>query len=161
MEKKKLNTVLFFIVVLIWGVILYKFIAPYFKKSEPSITAKNLVEKKVLPIKKKDTIILIFATRDPFLGKLSKTKKQSSVIKPKIQSSKRKKASVPVPWPLVEYLGFVKSKTSNSPLGLVRIDGKLHRVHQNTIVKGLMITKINNNLIQVTNGKESRSFKKK
>lgn len=160
MDKKKLNTVLIVGVTCIWGILLYKFIAPFFAQSETEYMVEIPVEVPVVDIIKKDTVELNFPERDPFLGR---------PVRPKVKNSKPRKSNTkrtptilkPALWPKIEYLGFVKSKKSKSPLGLLRIDGKLHRVNRNSVVAELRIIEITNDEIQIINGKEKRNFAKK
>ncbi len=157
MDKKKLNRLLIIAVSCIWGIVLYRFIAPYFTKTEIPFIAEVPTKLQVAKIRKKDTVALSFPERDPFLGKtVTKTK---TLVKKKLKKRPRT-ISKPVLWPKIEYLGFVKSSNNKSRLGLVRIDGKLYRVNTNTEVNGLRIKKIANDVMIILNGKEERHFKK-
>ena len=159
MDKKKLNTILIVAVACIWGIVLYKFIAPYFAETESEYLAEIPTEIPLVKVRKKDTVVLAFPERDPFLGRVFSVR--SKTKKPKKRTSKRPpKTTKPILWPKIAYLGFVKSKKSKSPLGLLRIDGKLHRVNRNAVVAGLKIKQITTDEIQIINGKEERSFPK-
>jgi hypothetical protein len=155
MDKKKVNTLLIIAVSCIWGIVLYKFIAPYFAKTEAIFISEVPTKPLVAKVRKKDTVALSFPERDPFLGKpVTKTQKAKKAKK------KPRTVSKPVLWPKIEYLGFVKSNSSKGRLGLVRIDGKLYRVNTNMEVNGLRIKKIANDVMVLLNGKEERHFKK-
>lgn len=157
MDKKKLNTLLIIAVSCIWGIVLYKFIAPYFTKTGTPFIQEVPTKPLVAKIRKKDTVALSFPERDPFLGKTVAKTKTPTKKNPK---KRPRTISKPVLWPKIEYLGFVKSSNSKGRLGLVRIDGKLYRVNTNIEVNGLRIKKIANDVMIILNGKEERHFKK-
>lgn len=159
MDKKKINTLLIVAVACIWGIVLYKFIAPYFTENEVPYTAEIPTEMPLEKVRKKDTVALNFPERDPFLGKAKRPRTKS--IQPKKKPVRRSsKVTKPILWPKIEYLGFVKSNSNKDRLGLVRIDGKLHRVKRNTEVAGIRIEKISSDALVISNGKEERSFKR-
>lgn len=159
MDKKKLNTILIIAVACIWGILLYKFITPYFTETEAQYLAEIPPEMPLAKIRKKDTVELDFPERDPFLGKTIRPK--TNTVSPRKKVAKRlPKVTQPVLWPKIEYLGFVKSSSNKSRLGLVRIDGKLHRVKSNAEVNGIKINSITNDALVISNGKEERSFKR-
>jgi len=159
--KKKLNTILVFLVVAIWGIVLYKFILSYFYKPETTLIYEVDRKKEPPTIIKKDTVELVFPSRDPFLDKMLIPKEKDKPMSTPQKAVEKRKGTKPVPWPKIDYLGFVKSKKSKTPLGLIRIDGKLHRVTQNSIVKGLKIVHIDGDQITLSNGRDSQNFKKK
>ncbi len=159
MPKKKLNTILIIAVACIWGILLYKFITPLFVQTEPEYLVELPIEVPVIDVRKKDTITLNFPDRDPFLGKVVKAKMKNTKSKKSI-TKKISKISKTAVWPKIEYLGFVKSKKSKGPLGLLRIDGKLHRVNRKAVIANLRIEEITSSEIHIINGKEKRSFVK-
>lgn len=161
MQKKKLNKILIVAVALIWGVVIYKFAAPYFLSEDVVITADALVGKPQILLRKKDTFKLSIPDRDPFLGKSLKVRKKtvavSSVPKKKVS---RPKVNISNNWPRVEYLGYIKSKQSISRLGLLRLDGVLKRVRRGAEVKGIRVKDISEDKISLQLGKDIREFNK-
>jgi len=162
MQKKQLNRALIIAVSLIWITVLYKFLAPYFIAKETVVTADYLEVKPKPVVKKKDTVVLFFPERDPFLGK---RKKQVKISKPVVSTIKtspnRVKTKITVtPWPKIEYMGFVKAKNNSGRLALLRIDGQLHRVNKNERVQSLRIGAVYKDSIAINKGKELRYFKK-
>ncbi len=160
MNKKKINKILIIAVTIIWGVLLYKYINPFFSNTQKALP-KEFAQIPHKAKKQKETITLNFPKRDPFLGKLLYSKKQPQTVKkhkPKLSKNASKKNIL---WPKIEYLGFVKSSKSKSPLGLLRIDGILHRVNEKTIVRGLKIKTIEHNKIIITNNSKEKSFTRK
>ncbi len=161
MQKKKVNKILIIAVALIWGVVLYKFAAPYFTTTDTVITADVLVKPPQTFLRKKDTFGLSIPERDPFLGKVFKERKKkatNNTSKPK-KTSKRTTV-IPQNWPKVQYLGFVKSQTSTSRLGLVRINGVLKRVRKGDKVKDITIKQVKEDFISIQFLKNTKDFKK-
>ncbi|NHF58991.1 hypothetical protein FK220_006550 [Flavobacteriaceae bacterium TP-CH-4] len=160
MDRKKINTILIVAVVAIWGIVLYKFIASYLTDPDAGPIAEIPTKPAIAAIRKKDTVTLNFPERDPFLGTVvTKSKPKAPAVRKSV-TRKPKSPSKPVLWPKIEYLGFVKSSASKGRLGLVRIDGRLHRVNAGTEVNGLRIRKISKDALVIMNGKEERSFGK-
>ncbi len=160
MDKKKINTILILAVASIWGVLLYKFVASLFVDKDYVAVAEIPIAEPLVKVGKKDTVQLHFPDRDPFLDQ-----KTFAIKTPKKKVAKRNvkqntKPLKPITWPKIQYLGFVKSNSSKSRLGLVRIGEKLHRVNTNEQVDGLRIKKITNDEIVVLNGKDERIFAK-
>jgi len=160
MPKKRLNTILIIAVTLIWGVLLFRFISPYFKQTDTVITADVLAKKTIIVTKKKDTVNLHFPQRDPFLGVTTTVPKKKNPTTNVVRKKTTVSTLKPVTWPKIEYLGFVKSKASTRRLGLIRINGVLHRVNKNEVVEGLKIVQIDKDSILVVNGKEKKYFNK-
>ena len=162
MQKKKINKVLIIVVALIWGVVIYKFITPYFLNNDAVvITADALVNPSKVVIQKKDTVQLMIPERDPFLGKTIR-KVKTAISKP-VQSKKKQqsKTVTATTWPSIEYLGFIKSKNSTSKLGLVRINGVLKRVRSGAEIRGVIIKSIAEEKIVIQLGKDIKDFFKK
>ena len=161
MQKKKVNKVLIIAVALIWGVVLYKFAAPYFTTTDTVITADVLVKPPQTFLRKKDTFSLVIPERDPFLGKISKqNKRPTTITTPKPKRTPKPTSVIPQNWPKIQYLGFVKSKTSTSRLGLVRVNGILKRIRKGDRVKNITIKKIEEDLISIQFQKETKDFRK-
>ncbi|MBQ4821398.1 hypothetical protein [Aquimarina sp. MMG016] len=159
MQKKKINTILIIAVALIWAVVLFKFISPYFTSADTVITADVLVKPAKAFMHKKDTFNLSIPKRDPFLGKSTGVKKKV-VASSKPRKVSRPKVSQIKNWPRIEYLGFVKSSKSTSRLGLLRINGVLKRVRNGSQVGDVSVKIINENYISVVFQREVKDFDK-
>jgi hypothetical protein len=127
MEKKKLNMILIIAVIAIWGILIYKFLVPYFSDHNTEIIETVVYEIPSVQIKTRDTITLNFPRRDPFLGKTIRPVVKNTTRNIKVNKRKTNR-STPTLWPKIEYLGFVKSNSNKNPLGLIRIDGKLFKL---------------------------------
>ncbi|GAA3508216.1 hypothetical protein GCM10022393_18680 [Aquimarina addita] len=158
MQKKKINKILIIAVALIWGVVTYKFAAPYFMTTDTVVTADVLVKPSQTFLRKKDTFRLTIPERDPFLGKIRREKKK--VITTSSKPRKVSKVKSSKPWPKIEYLGFVKSKESTSRLGLLRVNGILKRVRNRSQVGDIIVKKISKDKISIQFQKEIKDFRK-
>lgn len=157
MQKTKLNKILIFLVVVIWGILLFNFFSAYFTESKIEKVKKPLVAN--VPLRnqiKKDTFVIHYPKRDPFLGKSSTVKvaKQYISKKKKIVSANKTLLT----WPKIIYLGFVKSNSNKLRLGLLRINGILYRVHKGTTESGVKIIDINKEYIRVQFDKETKDI---
>lgn len=159
MSRKKINIILIVAVLFIWSVVLYKFVTPFFTEMGPVLTTENLIVQSKKVIRKKDTVNLSFPERDPFLGKVKVKKKLVSNSTPSVKSRSANTLK-PVQWPKIEYLGFIKSNKSKGRLGLLRVDGVLHRVYKNTNVNNLKIIVIGDAEVLVKIGSEEKKIKK-
>lgn len=161
-NKKMINAVLIIIVVSLWGTVSYKYINRFFGDNEVFYNTSENYNFDTLSVISKDTFNLQPLTKDPFLNKI--------VTQPKVQSSPVPKTPVvkkepilksPIPFPAVQYYGYIKSKDKKDELILVKINNSLERVRLNDNIDGLIIKKIYKDSIVVHYNKETRSFKKK
>lgn len=160
MDKKRINYILIAALVVIWALVGYKILSPYFKKSGNVLTAEMLPKKENIQEKKRDTFDLVFPQRDPFLDKQIRPSKKSA-SKETISTAPRPRPKINnQPWPEIQYFGFVKSKTNSNKLGLLKISGKLHRVKENHVVEGLKILRITPEETLVAKGKEKKTITK-
>lgn len=157
MQKKSINSILIIGVVLIWGVLAFKFIRPFFMDKPEVITAESLPIKTTPVTRKKDTFNLETVNRDPFLGKVF-FKKQG--VKKALTKKKKRKPTKKTPWPKIAYLGFVKSSTSTNKLGLVRVNKKLHRVRKNVSIENIQVFLVDKDSIGLKMNNEKKYFKR-
>jgi len=160
MQHKKTNKILIIAVALIWGVVLYKFSVPYLMTTDTVVIADVLVKPPQAILRKRDTFNLMIPLRDPFLGSTTSAKK-SVVISSKPTKTTRSKPVASKNWPKIAYLGFVKSQTSASKLGLLRVDGVLKRVRKGATVGSIRIKDISDDHIAIQMGKDVKDFRKK
>lgn len=158
MKKQKLNVLLIILLVSIWGVLIYKFLFPYFGKQTNEYKVPTTVSENSYKLFKKDTFELRLNKVDPFLNTSYKVK--ASKEKPTAIKSKRSSEIIKQNWPSVNYFGFVKSNKHNSKLGLLRIDGKLFKVHVGEAIEEVKILKIESDSIQLKFAHEKRYVKR-
>ena len=145
-NNKVLTRVLLLVVAVIYGTIAYKSYAGQ-KIADENLASGNFVTN-FMPVNyRKDTFNLEFPINDPFAGTYAFTKQnpnpmQQSNQNPaltKFQQGIIKPPPVPIKWPEVKYLGFVKNTSKTNPLCLLSFDGGLVKKtkmqsHQNILI---------------------------
>lgn len=158
MKKQKLNVFLIILLVIIWGVLVYKFLFPYLGKQTNEFIVPTSANMNSYKLFKKDTFELRLNKVDPFLNTSYKVKAHK--VKPAAIKSKRRSEIVKKTWPSVNYFGFVKSHKHNSKLALLRIDGKLFKVHVGEAIEEVKILTIKSDSIQLQFAREKRYVKR-
>lgn len=160
MKKKGVNVVLIIFLVIVWGLLGYRF---FYKPKAASIDYTNHTPLNQQVYKKfsKDTFELnvTFLKGDPFLGTILKRKhypNNKTVVKKK--STKKDQKNI---WPKMDYLGFLKSNKSKYPLALLRLDAKLYRIRRNNEIKDITIKHIFEDSIILSKNKEIKVVKRK
>lgn len=124
MKSKKGLYVLIALVVIIWGLIIYRVL------SNVSFTAdvplSNNVESSVSSLNVKlDSFSIVADYRDPFLGKKRKAEQQLSTKKNVFPRKKiENKVKIIEPKRDIRYKGLIINKSSKSSLAILNIDGK-------------------------------------
>ena len=158
MNKKNLNIFLSMLLIVIWGGIIYKY---FFKKN--IVENNNLVESNItgnfIPAEKvRDTLVLEFSGRDPFLN----AKPVKKVVPKKTTSPKiYKKPQVNIIWPQIEYYGFVKSNNSKNELAVIKIDGKLYKARNKENIDELKILRTYSDSVEIELHRNKRFFYRK
>lgn len=151
MSKKVINGILIVAVLLLWGMVAYKFFGG------GGTTVDEVVHNVpnhtvILPDFKKDTIALKPYTRDPFLGKIkiAKTTPSKKVVNKPIKKAAPEPKPRYVRWPSIEYLGFIQDKKSSDPLIIGTCDKRIFRKHVNDEIKeGIKLVKFYKDSIQL------------
>ena len=147
MEKKKLNYILIFVLVVVWGLVVYRL---FFKgkgtvvSTSPTMTVVEDVE--VLSI---DTFQLLSTYRDPFLGSIKKPVVYSAP-RPKVQKIVPvvpKEKPKPIDWSFIHYKGSINSKDRKT--GLVNFRGQSMIVHEGDSLGDVYIKNILPNQITI------------
>lgn len=116
MKNKKKTYILLVIVLIIWGLLIYKF----FSFASKDVTSENLeiaLSVKALAITKRDTFSIDVNYRDPFLGKMYMADKSAVSLKRKV------KIKEPVVWPSVVYKGVVSDTKDKKKVFMIIISG--------------------------------------
>lgn len=158
MTKKNLNIFLSILLIVIWGGIIYKY---FFKKSviENVDSVESHIAGNFIPIDKvRDTLVLEFSGRDPFLN----AKPIKKVVVPKTTSPKTyKKPEVNIIWPQIQYYGFVKSNNSKNELVVIKIDGKLYKARNKENIDELKILRTYSDSVEIELNSNKRFFYRK
>lgn len=128
-KAKKSLYLLFPLVVIIWGLLIYKVVGAISAEPKP-------VESVVLPSTrniervKTDTFSLNPLNRDPFLGHLYR--------KPKPKLTKN-----PVPkqieWPAIEYSGLISATGKKSKIHILRVNGKEFLIEEGKVAAEIKV----------------------
>ncbi|MBP2832825.1 hypothetical protein J8281_11570 [Aquimarina sp. U1-2] len=168
MNKKILNRVLLVFLVVIWGIVFQKIFKFFGNSSDQEDLAFKI--QPIVPPKNnfsKDTFNMSRISRDPFLGKVSFSKrKQVASTKVKVppthqrtNRSKSKIASV-ASWPKISYHGYVKGVKSTSELILVRVNNTFKKLHEGEYWEDLKIQKVYRDSIIVKRNKVYKTIYK-
>lgn len=104
-------------VVLIWALLIYKFVSALNPDEIPE-TFFTQTTYEVPEIKERDTFSLLFTDYDPFLDK-AHTKRQNS----KSQTIKFQKS---IEWPDIKYLGRIADNSGKSGVYIISVNGSQH-----------------------------------
>lgn len=157
MNKQQLNKILIAILVVIWGFVGFNFFSNY------------SINDSIVPLENPDVILnnissvksnrfqLAEISRDPFLGNyiVKEKKGLNKSIK------KKRKVNKKLPWPRIEYFGYVKNENSKKPLVLLKVNGRVKRTRKGEKLEGFVINSVYNDSIIISMGKEKRVIKKK
>lgn len=158
MTKKNLNIFLSILLIVIWGGIIYKY---FFKKSiveNDDLVESNITGNFIPTDKVRDTLVLEFSGRDPFLD----AKPIKKTVVPKTTSPKiYKKPEANIIWPQIQYYGFVKSNNSKNELVVIKIDGKLYKARNKENIDELKILRTYSDSVEMELHRNKRFFYRK
>ncbi len=165
MNSKKLNIILITAVVVIWGVVIYKY---FIQNSGDSINFDSIpiAEKKDFVNHERKDFTLVKLKRDPFLEKVyskSKTVKPSPVkSRKKIKKTLRNKTKKEFVYtPVIQYLGFIKNKKNSKKMVILKVEGKTQIIKEQTKFKDLFyVKKAHQDSVEIVINKITKIFKK-
>jgi hypothetical protein len=116
-----------------------------------------------LKIKEKDTFQISTLNRDPFLNKsFSKTELKAIVfMQTPVVSSIPKvtpKPIITISFPVINYLGYIKSKDKNYEMALLKVNGKFLKLKINEIKENLKVISITKDSVKVKYDNQEKSF---
>lgn len=164
MKNKKLLYILIPVVLLVWGVIIYRIFNVVNGSGSNEVRISSFVENTI-----NENLIDTFSIhpnyRDPFISKRAKkttseNKITSTITKPDLI----KKVSITAPmsdkWPSIVYNGLIKNEKSNKQLALVQINGQSNILQLGNVAEGVELTKIFRDSIEVKFNSEKRFVRK-
>ncbi|WP_435261215.1 hypothetical protein [Tenacibaculum sp. nBUS_03] len=162
MDKSLLNKVLIFVVLIVWGLIVYKY---WFSTSSITETSSDttsnirIIDK---PNRIKEVIIEpVF--RDPFLNKSVIVKKHTKNIKKNVAIKKNnltKKATNFI-WPRIKYLGFLK-RVNGAKKILLTVNGKFLKLSEdNYILEDIEVKEVFKDSIIIKKNNIIKTIKKR
>lgn len=161
MKNKKLVYVLLPLVVLIWGIIVYR-IFTSINPDSPNVTGRqSSLVTDTLQKNVPDTFTIVANYRDPFLGALpvAPSKPGFSVTKPVAKAPEPPKETIPVLWPSLSYSGMVRNKDSKKQMALIQINNSMHSMQINETVAGVQLLGIYPDSIIVVFNKQKKTIK--
>lgn len=162
--KKKVNIILLVIVVILWGVVIYRYVEHYFLADPlPVSTYTDNAKYAKYVIKKRDTFTPKLTKRDPFLGniglptrnRVSYTNTPKRIIAKDNAFPKKRDLVV---FPLVRYYGFIKAAEQKDEVILMSVDGKFVRLKLRQDLNGLSIVQYKKDSVEVSFKKERKWF---
>lgn len=160
-SKKTINIILIIVVLSLWGTVGYKYVNRFFMSDEIAYDFTDAYKNATVSIIEKDTFQLQPLSKDPFLNKeFSKPVKLRKIIRTRPKAKIETKPKANIPFPLVQYFGYIKSKDKKQELILLKINNRLERVRLNSNIDGLVVKKIYRDSVIVFFNKETKCFKK-
>jgi hypothetical protein len=155
--KKKLNVLLIFVVVFVWGLILYRVARRYFLPEHQADQITHFKKVRSSAMRGKDTFIFKPLPRDPFLGTVAKGSAAPRMVVRRAGSKLvASKPITPTQWPPIKYYGFIKSKGKKTELVLLKVNNQLRRLRPGDAVENVLLTKVFKDSIAVAFNKERR-----
>ena len=160
MNKSIVNKVLIFVVVTVWGLIIYKY---WFPSSSDEVHSNHMnFNGNIYKPKKIKEVSIVLLERDPFLAKKKKhkKKKEESYKKRVVKKTKQKQKKDDFIWPKIKYLGFLKKQNEPKKI-LLMINGTFKNLNENEkILKKITIDKVYKDSIIIQGKKSSKTIKK-
>jgi hypothetical protein len=133
LKNNKNIKILLPLVVIVWGILLYKVIDGF--TSDEVLLSQTTKSSFVAPkIQQKDTFSLLPLESDPFLG----TMYNKSI---RTNTNKGSKTKEEVLWPSISYFGIVDDKDSKSSVYVIGINGKQHLLKRGDTIQKLKVLK--------------------
>lgn len=122
--------VLFPLVIIIWGIVIYKVVGVFEDEPEnlPVLRTEGVVEVKKIT---RDTFSLLPVNQDPFLGHYYK--KPEKVIKSKALPPKE------IHWPQVKYLGLISGTGKSPGVHVLQVNGKQLLIENGDTAEGIKL----------------------
>lgn len=160
--KKKLNIALLLLVFGLWGTVIYKYVSQYFTKSDINNSNRDELISTDLKLKEKDTFQISPLNRDPFLNKTF----TPPVIRPivfrqhklQVEPKKTVQPTIAIPFPIISYLGYIKSKEKQYEIALLKVNGKFLKLKINETKDNLKLVSISKDSIKIKFDKQEKSF---
>lgn len=133
---------LLFVVLIIWGLIVYRFVS----FTSEDFTAENFemdLPVKALEVTKRDTLSIDVNYRDPFLGKMYIADKSA------VSSKSKVKIKEPVVWPAIVYKGLVSDTKDKKKVFMVIISGHTYLMREKETEQEITLKKGNRESIDV------------
>lgn len=147
LKSKKAIYVLLPLVLIVWGLILYKVFTGLSDGPDLPVYSNQVPSESVERATEPDTFSIHANYRDPFLGKL--LSKKPVVKKSKKPKKVLKKPPVVIRWPSITYGGMVRNQQSQKMVAMVKISGKDNLMKEGEELDGIQLVKVYRDSIQL------------
>lgn len=152
LKNRKSLYILFPVVILIWGIVIYKIVDAFTDKTESVITFSNSGKTEINKVKR-DTFSLKPINQDPFLG--------ISYIKPKsVSRQKTPSKALPIAWPAVQYLGLVSGTGKQQKIHILQINQQQNLMEIGETVGGIKLVSASANSVKLSYKGQRKKFSK-
>jgi hypothetical protein len=147
MKNKKSIYILLPLVLIIWGLIIYRFLS-FSTADITEDTASSNYSLKPIVLKPRDSFIIKVNYRDPFLGRMYSppTKLTANLRK----SRKKTTIAEPLQWPSVIYKGIVSDTKNKKKVFMVIINGTTYLMSEKDKEQEIQLNTGNRDFIEVT-----------
>ena len=156
MKNKKIIYLLLPLVVIIWGIILYRVFSISADPGLPTADHPSINKDAATPLL--DTFSINANYRDPFLDKVMRVQHDDKIKNP--TAKKVEKVITPSKWPDLTYFGIIKNQESGKKLIMINIDGKSNFIKEGHEASGIHLLKVYKDSIEVSFMKEKRIVRK-
>ena len=164
MKNKKLTYILLPLVILVWGLVVYRF---FFEGRKDSDRIPVLENKKEIKTEKenKEQYILIANYRDPFLDHVPAIIQNDESDEKKAETNttnlRRQRSNVTsIRWPEISYGGFIKNDKENKYTILVGIKSQNYLVNVGDTIQNIHIKAFYRDSILIVYNNEEKTLKK-
>ncbi len=151
MKGKKNIRILLPIVVVVWGILIYKVVDAFSDDDVPlPITGKSsFVARK---IQERDTFSLLPVSTDPFLGTVYRKKTTSN------QGGTTKPAREEIVWPAIQVVGAVADPKGKSAIYMISVNGQQHLMKLGESVNELLLVRASGDKVVLQFKGENKEF---
>lgn len=159
LKNRKSTIVLVPLVLIVWGILFWKL----FVKLGGGDNVQNMPISKYQPTKDSIEFESVPTPKcnyaDPFLKPLEKSTVE--LAKDKKKEPSKKSLNRVVRWPMIEFMGVVKSKRKKSALGILKIGRDEYLVRENDLQEGVEILSISSDSVGLKYQEDTRFFVRK
>lgn len=155
MKNKKMTYFLVPVVIIIWGLVIYKIFSYTDSSSDKNAIPTISNQKETIAIEK-DTFSIIADYKDPFLGKNISiydedynNETESENDKKKVPEVKKEEPKINIKWPSIIYGGIIYNAKTKKSVGLVKINNRDYLGNKGNKIEEIEIVEMYNDSIKV------------
>ena len=135
-------------VVLIWALLIYKFVAALNPEEQAETFIAN-TDYKVPEVKKRDTFSLQYLYHDPFLDKAYRKEKKAGVGSKSIATE---------PWPSIQFIGSVADNGGKDAVYILTVNGSQHLLKRGESAGDIKVISGENSQVKLRFNGQSKVF---